>query len=377
MHTFRRLIPLTAIDLHPTPPNSNMTSEKQHHNTLDSDLCHRLQASRSNPTRRDFLRAASGLALVAGAGALAGCSSAQEPGLRIATNQWLGYELLYLSQEIDHPIPYPEHPRVRMVELLSSTDSLQALAAGTADGAGLTLDEALTARAAGIDIKIVLVFDFSAGADVLLTRPEIKTLADLKHKRIGVEQTGVGALMLDSALKQAGLSAAEVQVVSLTVDQQLQAYRAGKIDAVVTFEPMASKIAAAGGQRRFDSNAIPGSIVDVLAISTQALQANPETTRHLLAHFFDALAYLRQHPESAAERMAPRLGISAAEVITGYRGLKLPDIAENRRLLSGSPSPLETTATKLMDLMLREKLLARPIEVTQFIADTYLPQVQS
>jgi NitT/TauT family transport system substrate-binding protein len=59
------------------------------------------------------------------------------------------------------------------LELLSNSDSLQALAAGTVDGAGLTLDEAIGARAAGLDMKIVLVFDISTGADVLLARPEI------------------------------------------------------------------------------------------------------------------------------------------------------------------------------------------------------------
>jgi NitT/TauT family transport system substrate-binding protein len=310
------------------------------------------------------------LALVAGVGSFAACTTSAEPGLRIATNPWIGYELLYLSREMG----WLDTTRVRLVELLSNTDSVQALAAGTVDGAGLTLDEALAARDAGLDLKIVLVFDFSAGADVLLASPGIDQLADLKGKRIGVEQTGVGALMLDAALKQASLTASDIQVVNLTLDQHLKAFRNKQIDALVSFEPVASQIEAAGAHRLFDSRAIPGSIVDVLAISSKALEANPDTARKLLARYFQALSWLRQNLAEAARHMAPRLGLTPAAVQAGYQGLVLPDVAENRRLLAGTPASLETTAAKLATLMLREQLLARKVDVSHFILPNYLPE---
>lgn len=323
--------------------------------------------------RRNFLAATTGIALFAGLGSFAGCASGEEPGLRIATNPWIGYELLYLSRDLGHL----ENSGVHLVELLSNSDSIQALSAGTVDGAGLTLDETLAARAAGLDLKIVLVFDFSAGADVLLARPEIAHLAALKGKRIGVEQTGVGALMLDAALKQAGLAATEVNLVSLTSDQHLAAYRNGEVDALVTFEPIASHVAAAGGRRLFDSGAIPGSIVDVLALSSKALEANPQTARQLVAHYFNALAYLRQNTADAARRIAPRLGLPAAAVEAGYQKIVLPDLPENRLLLEGAPSRLETSAAKLAALMLREKLLARETSVAGLIDARCLREAQS
>jgi NitT/TauT family transport system substrate-binding protein len=334
---------------------------------------YRRHAPDHQPERRDFLASASGFALLAGLTSFTGCAPRAEPGLRIATNQWIGYELLYLSQSLGQL----DHTGVRLVELLSNTDSVQALAAGTVDGAGLTLDEAITARAAGLDFKIVLVFDFSAGADALLVRPGIDQLSDLKGKRIGVEQTGVGALMLDAALKRTSLTAADVQVISLTVDQHLAAFNNHEVDALVTFEPIASQVEAAGGRRLFDSSSIPGSIVDVLVLSTKALEANPNTARRLIARYFHALTYLRHNPADAAQRMAPRLGLTPAAVSTSYQGLVLPDLAENQRLLGGMPSPLETTAAGLAALMLREKLIARPSEVKRLIVDSYLSEAHS
>ncbi len=326
------------------------------------------------PQRRWFL-GSTGLALAAGCLSLTGCAGAAEPGLRIATNQWIGYELLHLGQALAAEEAAAEKPRIRLIELLSNTDSIQALAAGTIDGAGLTLDEAISARAAGIDLKIILVFDFSAGADVLLARPGITRLDQLKGRHIGVEQTGVGALMLDAAMKQATLARGDVHVISMTADQHLAAFEQGKVDALVTFEPIASQIIAAGWQPLFDSRAIPGGIVDVLAVSAQALADNPKTLRILLTRHFKALNYLRQRPDDATRRMAPRLGLTPAAVQSGYASLVLPDLAENHRLLGGTPAPLETTAAQLAALMLREKLLARKIDVTQFVVADSLPEV--
>lgn len=327
--------------------------------------------------RRRFLRLATGLAAGLGTGLLAmtGCATKDEPGLRIATNQWIGYELLYLSRDLAAMEAKSDTSRVRLVELLSNSDSLQALAAGTVDGAGLTLDEAIAARAAGLDLKIVLVFDFSAGADALLVKPEIDRLSALKGKRIGVEQTGVGALMLDAAMRQAGLSANQIQVVNLTADQHLEAFHDGKIDALITFEPIATQVEMEGGLRLFDSRAIPAAIVDVLVVTTQALAANPNTVRTLLSGYFQALEHMRQKPADAAERMAPRLGLTPEAVQAGYAALELPDLTENRNLLEGTPSPLEVSAAKLAALMVRQKLLAREIDVSQFIDASRLPEV--
>ncbi len=328
------------------------------------------------PSRREFLRACLGIGLLAGSGAISGCAFSEAPGLSIATNPWIGYELLYLGRDLAASEAQAGGSRVRLVELISNTDSMQALAAGTVDGAGLTLDEVISAHAAGLDLKIVLVFDYSAGADVLLARPGIDRLGALKGRRIGVEQSGVGALMLDAALKQAGLAAQDIRLVNLTADQHLSAFGRDEVDAVVTFEPIAGQIAAAGGRRLFDSRAIPGSIVDVLAIRAATLAANPDAARMLVAQYFNALAYLRRHPGDAHRRMAPRLGLSAEAMRDGYQFLELPDLAENRRLLRGSPSPLAASAAGLAALMLEKELIARPVDVADFVVDTCLPEAQ-
>ena len=61
-----------------------------------------------------------------------------QPPLTVAMGPWLGYDPLVLLREQDR-LP----PELRLVELPSATDTLNALRDGRLDAAAVTLDEAL------------------------------------------------------------------------------------------------------------------------------------------------------------------------------------------------------------------------------------------
>ena len=242
--------------------------------------------------------------------------------------------------------------QVRLVETTSATASLKAIAEGWADGAAMTLDEVLKARANGLLLSVVMVFDLSAGADMVVARPGIKKLADLKGRRIGFEQGAVGELMLQEALRVGGLTREDVTLVMLPIDQQRDAWARDQLDAVVTYEPEASHLLRQGGRKLFDSRQIPNTIVDVLAIRSELLdRSHACAIRHLLAAHFRAREHLLRNPQDTAYRMAPRLGIPAEQVLALYKGLVLPDAAENYRLLAGTSPELLVSARKLAAIM--------------------------
>jgi NitT/TauT family transport system substrate-binding protein len=216
---------------------------------------------------------------------IAACSTKDQP-VTIGMHVWPGYEPIPLARAMG----WLDDKLVKLVDTPAATDSLKLLEQGKIDGAGLTLDEVLRARANGIALAVVLVCDISAGADMLLARPAIKTLSDLRGLRIGVENGALGALMLYKALRSAGLTVADVKPVSLTVNQQAQAWEQGEIDAAITYEPAASQIFALGGNRLFDSRQIPDTILDVLAVRSAVLDPNhSKALRHLVASHLRAL----------------------------------------------------------------------------------------
>jgi len=304
-----------------------------------------------NPLRRHLLAAGLGLPLGA-LPLLAGCAR-PEPLVRVASAVWVGYEGLFLARERG----YFDAAHLRLIELPSSTANLMALASGEVEAATLTLDELLIAREGQLDLRVILVFDDSAGADALMVRPTIQTLAQLRGQRIGVEDTALGALMLAQLLATAQLQPTEVIKVSVTSDHHVAAYAAGQVDAVVCFEPYVTQLANLGAQRLLDSSQFPELIVDLLVARTDALAASPNQFRQLVAGYFRALDFLAGSPAQAAILMAPRMAISPGEVQQALKGVRLMDLAANHALLSGSAPQLPVLARKVGTFMAQASLL--------------------
>lgn len=291
------------------------------------------------------------------------------PPLAVACHVWPGYELMFLARK-EGWLP---QSGITLVETASATASLQALRDSRVDGAALTLDETLRLRAEGMALTIVLVFDVSVGADQVLGQPGITRLADLAGKRIGVERSALGALMLHQALAAARLDIGQVKPVPLAIDRHLSAWRAGQIDAVVTYEPIAGQLVQQGAQRLFDSRKIPNTIFDVLAIKTDALPARATAIRALLAGHFRGLAHLKKNPLDAGYRMARRLGASGDRVPDLFRGLELPDVYANRKLLAAVDGGLLTAAQTVSALLVEEGFIHRTPPLDRLFDAGFLP----
>ncbi len=289
-----------------------------------------------------------------GAGAAVAVLSACEapkPPLRVGSIVFPGYELMFLARELG----LLDEGQVRLVELLSNTDTLRALAAGQLEAAALTLDELMSARADGVDLKVIAILDVSRGADVVMARDSI-SLAALKGKRIGVEDGATGAVMLNALLEAGGLRLDQIHKVSMTLDRGEEFFKDGRVDVVVSAEPWAARMEKLGAHRLFDSSAMPNRIVDVLAARSDAIALYGPALKALVAAHFQALKYLQTHPGDANARMASRLQTPPAEVPAAFRGLVLPDARLNREMLQAG-GVLHKTTLELQTVMVKAGLL--------------------
>ncbi len=315
-------------------------------------------------------RALAGFAALAATPLLCGCESWFAKPIAVAAHVWPGYEPMFLARSEG----WLDARQVRLLETASATASLRALLDGKVDGAALTLDETLRARSTGTPLSVVMIFDVSAGADMLLVRPTIRALAELKGRRIGFEQGALGELMLAHVLRAAGLTREDAQLVVLSVDRQRQAWARDQVDAVITYEPVASQLLAQGAHRLFDSSQIPNTIVDVLAMRSDVVDGDHAAAiSQLVAASFRALAYLNRNPQGASYRMAAHLGLAPGEVLPAFKGLVLPDAGNNRRLLGGTSPALLATAHSLVTLMLQAGLVKRDDAMAELIHAEFLP----
>ncbi|OHE56803.1 MAG: hypothetical protein A2Z47_01000 [Thermodesulfovibrio sp. RBG_19FT_COMBO_42_12] len=300
------------------------------------------------------------------------CTQKPSEPLRIGTNVWPGYEPLYLARSLK----YFDNTSVRLVEFPSSSEVLRAFRNNAIEGAALTLDEVLLLVQSGMDPCLILVMDISHGADVIIGKPELASLEDIKGKRVGVENSALGAYMLSRALEIVGLKINEIKIVPIESSGHERAFKEGKIDAVVTFEPFRTRLLNAGAHKLFDSSRIPGEVVDVLVVRRDYIDKNPQEVRKLLKSWFHALNYMKENSGDAAQRMTGRLRIKPDEIIASFQGLRLPDLNENRKLLGSLNPPLLKTANHLAEVMKEQNLLFKKVEVKPIFNNRLIEDIQ-
>jgi NitT/TauT family transport system substrate-binding protein len=292
------------------------------------------------------------------------CSQPQPP-LRVATIPWIGYQPLFLAQDLGY---YP--PRtIRLVEFRSNTESLRAIRNRDVEAAALTLDEALLLAAEGHEIAVVLVLDCSAGADALVARPEIGSLGNLAGARVGVESSANGAYVLSRVLHLAHLTPADVRIVPVSSGDQVAAFRAGEVDALVTYEPLRTQLAALGAETLFDSREIPCEIVDVLAVLREALRERKDQIDRLMRGWFAAVEHHAAAPAQAAERLAARLMLTPEDYLAAVAGVKLGTRDINCQALTeaASGNGLGASARQLAAVMLTNGLISGEPDLTRLI----------
>ena len=294
------------------------------------------QPARTATTRRWLA-----CALVAlGALLLGGCGDAPRAPLAVGMNAWVGYDPLVLAR--DRGLIDPS--RVKVVELASGTEVQRSLRNGLLDAAAITLDEALRLQEAGMDLRVVAVLDVSAGADVVIAHPSITTPAALQGQFVAVEDSSVGALMLQRMLQQAGLTRADVKLVNMEASQHLGALQDGRVSAAVSYAPVAGPLLEAGFVAIFDSAQIPGEIVDVLVVRQAVLAQRPADVDALLKAWDTGLRQLQSDPQAAAEALARGTDLSADDYRTVLRGLRFVPLAGSLQMLQGSPPGIDAAA---------------------------------
>ncbi len=293
-----------------------------------------------------------------------------EGRLRIGANLWPGYEPLYVAQR-DGLIAEDEF---QVIRLASAEQVISAFRNRAVDIAAVTGDEAIQVASRLSEVRIFLVCDFSNGADAIVTRPDIRTLKDLKGKRVGLEPNALGAFFLAQALESAGLKPGDVTPVRVPIASQEQAYRVGQVDALVTFDPVRSRLLGQGATSLFNSSQIPGQIVDVLVARTEVLQRRRNEMLHLLRGWFAARERLYPPSPETLSAAATHLGMTVQDTEKSLQLIELPDLAANRRLLTDSTNGLSSTLRRLNAELIQHNLVVRSVDPGEMIDATLLEE---
>lgn len=289
------------------------------------------------------------------------CAKVPEPPLRVAVNPWVGYDPLVLARERGLIDP----ATLQVIELPSATECKRALRNGLADAAALTLDEALRLADEGTELRIVTLLSDSRGADAVLARPGISSLAELRGKRIALEESALGSLMLARLLTAAGLTRDDVHTVHGEASQHAAMVQDGGADVVITFEPIRSQLLAAGLRVIFDSAELPGEIVDVLVVRADLVE---HRVQQLRAAWRTGLAALEADLPAAAALLSPAADLTVEQYLATLDGLRFIPAAESAQRLDAEA--LALSAGPLAGHLQGLGLLQRPPDWVALTTDS-------
>jgi NitT/TauT family transport system substrate-binding protein len=128
--------------------------------------------------------------------------------------------------------------------------SIAALIGGSADFAANALEHAIKAKVQGKDLVYVFSSTRLPGFGLVVAssqKGEIKSVADLKGKPVGVSGIGVAShVLLDYMLKKNGVDPKDVKIIAVGLSTMPPALEGGKIVAGMAGEPFFSRLVAKG-----------------------------------------------------------------------------------------------------------------------------------
>lgn len=264
----------------------------------------------------------------------------------------------------------------------TSSARMTALATGDVDFGSTGVISAISLMASGDDsFRIFGVPDIYVGQEGIVAHAEIKSIKDLKGKKVAVPFSSSSHVMLIDLLKQHGLSPQkDVQVVNMAGDDMIPAFTNKQIHAAAIWSPSYQKLQQVKGAhvladdtqtsvyQQFQFNAGP----DVLVINNQFAQENPETTKKLLKGYFKSIQFIKENPTEAAKIFKELSNLDVKEQEKIIKDIQWIDLSEQKKLL-GSEGKFYKTIVHLSQFLSEHKLINQKVDVKEWINTDVLP----
>jgi NitT/TauT family transport system substrate-binding protein len=248
---------------------------------------------------------------------------------------------------------------------------IQAMVSGDIDLGQLTGAPGVAANLRGADILYIAMSDDRMGYQ-LVTRPEVKSIAELKGKRIGISRFGssseFGARVL---LQRAGLDPKLVSILQIGNEaERLAALKSGGIDGSVFNAPFGS------AAKKFNFNIIADAVAlgipyfnTGICGSAKLLQKNETRILNFLRAYVEAIKIFKTDPEYTLKALAQFTRVNDAELLKesyDYNKARIPDM----------PYPSLTAMQAVVDPLVAADPKAGKVDAKNFITDRFLKKLE-
>lgn len=186
-----------------------------------------------------------------------------------------------------------------------SINTIQLVAGSEVDFGQLSVSLVPTARQSGM--KVVSVASFARRSDFAVLVPvdsPMKRAQDLVGKKLVVFPQSPWIPIIDTFLRNAGLSKSQVTILTVDANAMYPIYSSGQADAVLSLGPFALPILEKTKPSRAIDAADYGIVLPALGLVTRedVIASRPETVRKVVATTIRAWKYIRDgHGDEAVQ----------------------------------------------------------------------------
>lgn len=208
-------------------------------------------------------------------------------------------------------------------------DLIAAFNSGNLDMASLSYCDTIPAMLSGLDYRFVLVSDTTYGADGLIAKSDIKSVTDLKGKKVATEYGTSDHYFLLRILQKYGMTEKDIQYVNLTLSDASAALMTGQVDAVVTLEPYLSKLKDSGFNLLFDSSQMYGIVPTTLVVKNDVITAQRDAVTAVIKSWFDGVKKVQSQDGPFLDAVAKKSGITKEDYLNYMKIIQLYDLDKN------------------------------------------------
>jgi NitT/TauT family transport system substrate-binding protein len=317
--------------------------------------------------------------------------------LVVGINTWAGHAPGVVFNGGMDPNPASNYKKkfgldVKFVLLEDPSAKLAAFRNGDVDIMWNTVDnwarEASVLEEKGQKAKSIIMQDWSRGGDGIVSLASIKTIEELKGRKIACTQITPSHFLLLYLLSQSGLSTDDRNAleknIMFTADAPAAAsmFKARQVDAAVTWEPDLSGAATARGDEAHilvSTTAATNIIADTLIARQELIDAAPGTVRDFIQGWFDGIEMIKRDPASSYALVGKALKLDADTVSGMLSGLKLTPFADNAQFygLTGGKAHYETLFDTAFVIWRKKGLVTRPVAARDWADTRFLTALAS
>lgn len=245
----------------------------------------------------------------------------------------------------------------------------------------------------GIAAKSIIQEDWSRGGDGIVSLKGIKSIEDLKGKKVATTKYTPSHWFLLYMLSQSGLTPddrAQIEkdlVFTNEAPQAAAAFKAKQVDAAVTWEPdLSAAVTARGDEAHIlvSTTAATNVIADTLVARQQIIDQAPKTLQDFVAGWFDAISVMKEDPEGSNRIVGTALKLPPEDVSGMLSGLKLTPFADNAQFygLAGSKAYFDTLFNSAFIIWRKKGVVSKVVDAKDYgdsrfvaaVADQYKDQ---